>query len=564
MKTIHILLIPFLILLISFPAKAQVLQSKSYDEATVVTADRYASEVGKEILQKGGNAVDAAVAVQFALAVTLPRAGNIGGGGFMIIRLENGETAALDFRETAPAAASRDMYIVNGRYQSDLSRHGALAVGVPGTVDGMLKAHERYGRLPWDVVMEPAIRLAEEGYELTFSQMESLNGNKERFLNFPSSLKYFIKKDSSDYREGEIFVQEDLAETLKRISRFGREGFYAGPVADAIVNEMKRNNGLITYEDLYNYKSKWREPLVAKYKDYKLFLMPPPSSGGIVMAQVLEMLEDYNVSELGHNSAAYVHLLTEALRRSFADRAYFLGDPDFWEVPLEELISEPYNEKRMRTYNPKRATSSSEIAHGEIRILEESSETTHFSIVDEDGNAVAVTTTLNGSFGSNLTVDGAGFLLNNEMDDFSAQPGRPNMFGLIGGEANAIQPGKRMLSSMTPTIVTKNGKLYMVLGAAGGPRIISATIQSFLNVAEFGMRMQQATAAPRVHHQWLPDMIQIDNFGLNPDTEKILKKMGHNIFELPTIGRTHNIFIDENGKLYSGVDPRGDGYATGY
>lgn len=553
-----------IIVFLALPATAQVLNSKSYENALVVSADEYASEVGNEILQKGGNAVDAAVAIEFALAVTLPRAGNIGGGGFMVIRMADGKAAALDFREKAPQQAHRDMYLVNGKYKSELSRRGALASGVPGTVDGMIKALERYGRLPLDVVMEPAIRLAEQGYKLTYSQAQSLNAYKERLEEYESSKKYFTKGDTTLFKEGDLFVQKDLAQTLKRVARFGREGFYAGPVADAIVNEMRRNGGLITYEDLYNYESKWREPLKISYKNYDLIIMPPPSSGGIVVAQVLKMIEDYPIKQMGHNSAEYIHLLTEALRRSFADRAYHLGDPDFWEVPQQELISDDYNQQRMNTFDEDNATSSSSLAHGEIPIYEETTETTHFSIVDEEGNAVAVTTTLNGSFGSYLAVDGAGFMLNNEMDDFSAQPGKPNMFGLLGGEANAIAPGKRMLSSMTPTIVEKDDKLNMVLGAAGGPRIITATIQSFLNVAEFGMRAQLATSVPRIHHQWFPDVLQIDAFGLNADTEAILREKGHKIFELPTIGRAHNIFVDADGLLNSGVDPRGDGHASGY
>ncbi|MEX0610227.1 MAG: gamma-glutamyltransferase [Balneolaceae bacterium] len=564
MKFLKIIYLLILFIPLTETAEAQVLNSKSYEKAMVVTADKFASEVGKGILQKGGNAVDAAVAVQFALAVTLPRAGNIGGGGFMVVHLANGETAALDFREKAPQRATRDMYLRNGEFDRNLSWEGILAVGVPGTVDGMITALERYGRLPLDVVIQPAIDLAKNGYPLSFSHAESLNNRRRTLEKYAASKKYFTTGDDTEFKEGDLFVQPDLAETLERVSRFGREGFYSGPVADAIVNQMKRDGGLIDYNDLHAYKSKWREPLKTTFKEYELFIMPPTSSGGIAVAQMLEMIEEYPLKEMGHNSAEYVHLISEAMRRAFADRSYYLGDPDFWDVPQEELMSTEYNQGRMANFSPDSITPSSTFSEGKIQGFAESSETTHFSVVDEEGNAVAVTTTLNGSFGSHVSVDGAGFLLNNEMDDFSAQPGVPNTFGLLGGEANAIEPGKRMLSSMTPTIVTKDGDVQMVIGAAGGPRIITATLQSFLNVAVFGMRSQQATAAARFHHQWFPDLLHIDDFGLSTDTKSILMDKGHNILELPTIGRAHNIFIDRNGNRTSGVDPRGDGYAAGY
>ncbi len=559
----------FLLLLLTFlftshTVSAQVLNSKTYENGLVVTADKYASEIGKEILMKGGNAVDAAVAVQFALAVTLPRAGNIGGGGFMVVHLANGETAALDFREKAPQKATRDMYIRNGEFKSDLSWEGILAVGVPGTVDGMIKALERYGRMPLDVVIQPAIKLAREGYPLSYSQAKDLNNRKDRFLKYQASANYFTTGDSTFFEEGDVFVQSDLAETLERVSRFGREGFYSGPVADAIVNEMERYRGLITYRDLRNYESKWREPIVAEYLGYKLHIMPPPSSGSVAVAQILEMIDDYPLAEMGHNSADYIHVLAEAMRRAFADRSYYLGDPDFVDIPMEEMTSESYNDQRMNSFSMDSATASSSLSHGQIQGYAESMETTHFSIVDAEGNAVAVTTTLNGSFGNHVSVSGAGFLLNNEMDDFSAQPGEPNAYGLIGAEANAIEPGKRMLSSMTPTIVTKDGKVDMVLGAAGGPRIITATLQSFLNRAVFGMRAQQATSAPRFHHQWLPDVLMPGQFGLSPDTKRLLEAKGHKIFEIPNVGRAHNIFVEQNGNLSAGVDPRGDGWASGY
>lgn len=560
----RILLLAFTLLFTTQTLTAQVLTSKSYENGMVVSADYHASEIGKKILQQGGNAVDAAVAVQFALAVTLPRAGNIGGGGFMVVHLANGETNTLDFREKAPERATRNMYVRNGEFKSELSWEGILAVGVPGTVDGMIKALERYGRLPLDMVVQPAIDLARKGYNLSYTQAQDLNNHKDTFKKYQASAKYFTTGDSTLFREGDLFVQEDLAGTLERIARFGREGFYSGPVADAIVNEMERYRGLIGYRDLRNYESVWRDPVVAEFSGYKLHIMPPPSSGSIAIAQILEMIDDYPLEEMGHNSAEYVHLVSGAMRRAFADRSYYLGDPDFVDIPMEELLSEEYNNRRMNSFRDNKVTSSESLEHGEIADFVESSETTHFSIIDKDGNAVAVTTTLNGSFGSHVSVSGAGFLLNNEMDDFSAQPGEPNAYGLIGAEANAIEPGKRMLSSMSPTIVTKDGKIDMVLGAAGGPRIITATLQSFLNKAVFGMRSQQATAQPRFHHQWLPDMLFFDDFGLSPDTQQALEERGHKLFPLPGVGRAHNIYVDQNGHLNSGVDPRGDGHASGY
>ncbi len=544
-------------------AFTQSRSTKTFKNGLVVSAEIYASEVGKQILRQGGNAVDAAVAVQFALAVTLPRAGNIGGGGFMVIHLEDGTTAALDFREKAPAASSRNMYVRNGEFQPDLSWEGILASGVPGTVDGMVKALQRYGRLPLEVVLQPAIDLANDGFYLSYTQAQSLNSRKETFSKYRGSEKYFTKEDGTDFQEGDLFIQKDLANTLEQIARYGRDGFYSGPVADAIVEDMNYYGGLISYSDLQNYKSVWRKPVKAKFQDYELTIMPPPSSGSIAVAQILDMIDEYALSELGHNSADYVHLLAEAMRRAFADRSYYLGDPDFFDVPQDELLSKDYNVNRMTDFSMDTVTHSDNLSHGEFAGLYESDETTHFSVIDKDGNAVAVTTTLNGSFGSKVAVDGAGFLLNNEMDDFSAQPGVPNAYGLIGGEANAIEPGKRMLSSMTPTIVSKDGKARMILGAAGGPRIITATLQSFLNMAVFGMNPQQAIAANRIHHQWLPDVLAYESFGLSPDTIELLEQKGHK-FRVMSIARGHIIYIDEEGNKSSGVDPRGDGYAAGY
>jgi gamma-glutamyltranspeptidase/glutathione hydrolase len=561
-----IFLILFVALFSMLPAQsiAQVGWAKSYENGIVVSAEKHASQVGKQIMQQGGNAVDAAVAVQFALAVTEPRAGNIGGGGFMVLHLNDGTSTALDFREMAPQKSTADMFIRDGEYQPDLSRRSALASGVPGVVDGMIKALERYGQLPLETVIKPAIKLAREGYRLTWRQAQDMNDKADQFKKYQSSTKYFTKKDNSPYQEGDLFVQEDLAKTLERIANQGREGFYSGKTADLIVEEMKRQGGIISYDDLKNYKSKWRDPIKTSFKDFDLHIMPPPSSGSIAIAQMLTMLDKYNLKELGYNSAKYVHLVTEAMRRAFADRAHFLGDPDFVDIPRKELLSEAYNNDRMQSFRWDTVTTSDEISHGDPIQYRESKQTTHYSIVDSEGNAVAVTTTLNGSFGNKLAVDGAGFLLNNEMDDFTAEPGEPNMFGLIQGKANAVAPKKRMLSSMSPTIVTKDGNARMVLGAAGGPMIITATFHNFLNLAVFGMNPQEANSAPRFHHQWMPDKLFYKKYGLSPDTRSKLKQMGHNLEPTDGIGRAHTIFVDEEGRKYGSPDPRGDGAAEGY
>lgn len=555
-----------LILFISIPDKlpAQIGWTKAYDNAVVVSAEGYATRAGKKILQKGGNVVDAAVAVQFALAVTLPRAGNIGGGGFMVLRLKDGTTTTLDYREKAPHKASRDMYIRDGELIPELSREGALAVGVPGVVDGMVKALERYGNLPLETVIEPAIKLAREGFELSWLQARELNEHAEDFKNYEASKKYFTKTSGEPYAEGDLFLQKDLAETLERIAKNGRDGFYSGKTADLLVREMESQGGLIDHKDLHDYESVWRKPIKAEFKGYDLFIMPPPSSGSIAIAQIMEMLDDYDLQSLGFNSAKYIHLVTEAMRRAFADRAYFLGDPDFVDIPRDTLLSEAYNENRMESFSRDHATSSKKLNHGEIPSFSESTETTHFSIIDKDGNAVAVTTTLNGSFGSHVSVGGAGFLLNNEMDDFAAKPGEPNMFGLIQGEANAVEPGKRMLSSMSPTIVSKDGSIRMVLGAAGGPRIITATFMSFLNMAVFGMNAQEAISAPRFHHQWMPDKLYYEEFGISPDTQEILRTKGHNLEITFGVGRGHIIYVDDDGTKHGAPDPRGNGTAEGY
>ncbi len=563
---LRLLFVNLFLLLLGSPLKsqAQVGWTKAYDNAVVVTAENRASKVGKQILQQGGNAIDAAVAVQFALAVTVPRAGNIGGGGFMVIQLADGTSTALDFREKGPLKATHDMYIRDGEVIPELSRVGALASGVPGVVDGMIKALQRYGNLPLETVMAPAIRLAREGFPLSWKLADELNSYAEELAQFPSSKKYFTKASRQPYKEGDLFVQEDLAATLERIANQGRDGFYSGETADLIVRQMEKEGGLISHEDLDSYESKWREPVKARFHGYELSIMPPPSSGSIAIAQIMHMLEPYNLKELGFNSAKYIHLVTEVMRRAFADRAHFPGDPDFVDIPRDTLISEGYNLARMESFSWENSTPSTELQHGDIPMYSESPQTTHFSITDKNGNAVAVTTTLNGSFGSKLSVDGAGFLLNNEMDDFTAKPGEPNMFGLIQGEANAVGPEKRMLSSMSPAIVTKDGKVRMVLGAAGGPRIITATFMSFLNMAVFGMNAQEAISAPRFHHQWMPDKLYYEAFGISPDTQELLKDKGHELKVRPTVGRGHIIYIGEDNIRHGAADPRGNGTVEGY
>ncbi|TNE71361.1 gamma-glutamyltransferase [bacterium] len=544
---------------------AQVGSPKKYKNGLVVSANKEASEAGIEILKLGGNAVDAAVAVHFALAVTFPAAGNLGGGGFMVARFQNGEVKTIDFREKAPAKASKDMYLDAQGNVTDKSVLGHWAVGVPGSVDGALEALERYGTMPVDMVIEPAIRLARKGFHLTYEEASSLNHNKEVFSQFPSTKKYFVKADGSEYVEGELFVQEDLAQTLERIAQFGRDGFYSGVTAELITKEMKKNGGLVDLNDLKAYKSAWREPVKMKYKEYELVSMGPPSSGGIGLSQMLSMIEPYNIGNYGWNSSEAVHVMAEAMKRAYADRSKYVGDPDFVNVPTAVITNRSYSKNRMNSFNWAMATPSNEIAPGSVPFFKESDETTHFSVVDKFGNAVAITTTLNSGYGSKVVVDGAGFFLNNEMDDFSSKPGVPNQFGLTGGKANAIAPHKRMVSSMTPTIVTKNGKLNMVLGTPGGSTIITTVLQVFINGAEFGMNAQQAVAAPRVHHQWLPDELYFEKFALSRYDYQQLQARGYTLSERKGYsGRADVIFIDENGILSGGADPRGFDYAAGY
>jgi gamma-glutamyltranspeptidase/glutathione hydrolase len=533
------------------------------DSAMVVSAHPLASRIGADILKKGGNAVDAAIATQFALAVAFPAAGNIGGGGFMVIREKDGSAAALDYREKAPALATTNMFLdAKGEFITDLSTEGHLASGVPGSVDGMITAHERYGTMPWKDLVQPAIDLALKGFPVTKREAGWFNDHRKYFEKHNTVPPSFLYKD--EWKEGDTVRWTDLGHTLELIRDNGRAGFYEGVTADNIVAEMNRGKGLISLEDLKNYKSVWREPVTGTYRDYRIISMPPSSSGGICLIQLLKSIEPYTIGSMGHNTAASVHLMVEAERRVFADRSEYLGDPDFYKVPTDKLLAADYNRSRMGDFNLGKATPSEEVKPGKIA-LNESEETTHFSIVDKWGNAVAITTTLNGWFGSYVVVGGSGFFLNNEMDDFSAKPGVPNMFGVLGGEANKIEPGKRMLSAMTPTIVEKDGKLHMVLGTPGGSTIITSVFQVIVNVGDFHMGMQQAVNAPRIHSQWYPDVIIPEKGAVSREDSMKLVELGHKITPRGSIGRVDAILVLDNGKLEAGADgTRGDDTAAGY
>ncbi len=557
-----------LLLLVLVSCTTQVVQepaSRTYgtiaNQAMVSSAHPEASRVGVEILQKGGNAYDAAIAVQFALAVVYPSAGNIGGGGFLVYRKADGAIGSLDFREKAPLNAHKDMYLDDSLNVIDnLSRKGHLAVGVPGAVDGMLEIHKKLGKLPFGELVQPAIDLAAKGVVLTEKEAGKLNGSQEVFHEVNARAISLTQK--SEWNMGDTLFQPQLAETLTRIRDNGRSGFYEGETADFLVAEMQKGQGLITHEDLAAYQSVWREPITGSYRNHKIITMGPPSSGGIALMQLLKGTEPHDISSWGFNKAATVHLMVELERRVYADRATHLGDPDFYEVPQQMLMDSDYLEERYSDINFDAKTPSQEVKEGEVQVIE-SIETTHFSVVDASGNAAAITTTLNGGYGSKVMVEGAGFLLNNEMDDFSVKPGVPNMFGLVGAEANAIAPQKRMLSSMTPTIVEKEGKLYMVVGTPGGSTIITSVYQTILNVIDHNMSMQEAVNAGKFHSQWLPDMVLYEDIALDSLTLKDLEQKGHVMQSRNGIGRMDCILVEE-GQLEGGADPRGDNTALGY
>lgn len=531
----------------------------------VVTAHPLATKVGLDILKKGGNAYDAAIAVQYALAVVLPKAGNIGGGGFMISRSANGEKFALDFREKAPAAAGRDMYLdENEEVIPDLSTKGHKAAGVPGTVAGMDEMYKKFGTLPFADIIQPSIDLAANGFELTDYEASLLNRFQEDFLKLNIDTIFLVREE--EYKAGEQIQYTELAETLSRIRDNGRDGFYKGETAALISREMTRGEGLISLEDLENYQAQWREPLEGNYKGiYTIVSMPPSSSGGVALLQLLEGSEPYNFKELGLNSVQSVHYMTELQRRVYADRSTHMGDMDFYEVPLGMLLDTTYIDNRNASISADTATPSQQIKEGKVDRIE-SFETTHFSIVDKEGNAVSITTTLNSYYGCKVYVAGAGFFLNNEMDDFSSKPGVPNQFGLVGSEANSIQPGKRMLSSMTPTIVEKNGELLMVVGTPGGSTIITNVYQVVLNVLEHGLNMQEAVNAKKMHSQWLPDRVVLEQGMLDSLQMNQLREMGHDLYEIEQIGRVEAILVREDGSLEGAADTTrtGDAAALGY
>jgi gamma-glutamyltranspeptidase / glutathione hydrolase len=534
----------------------------------VASASSIASEIGVEILKRGGNAVDAAVAVGLALAVTYPAAGNLGGGGFMLIRLADGKTVAIDYRETGPARADRNMYLdKEGKLIPKASQIGYLAAGVPGTIAGLSLALEKYGTMKWQDVVEPARKLAAEGFTVSYSLARSLHKESDRLEKFPDTRRIFLK-DGKFYEEGELFKQPELAETFRRLKEKGPREFYEGRTAQLIAEDMRANGGLIDMEDLKNYKPAVREPLRGTYRGYEIVTMPPPSSGGIVLLEMLNILEHYDIEAMGHNSSEKYQVMIETMRRVFADRAEFMGDPDFVKIPVAGLTSKRYASELKKSIDKDKATPSTQIKHGNP-VAYESSETTHFTVVDAMGNAVSNTYTLNDSYGNAVTARGTGFLLNNEMDDFAAKPGEPNLYGLIQGEANAVAPGKRPLSSMTPTMVLKDGKLYFVIGSPGGPTIINTVFQVIVNIVDHGMNIQQAIDTPRLHHQWLPDIVRYEPYGLARDVIEVLKAKGYQFkidSDSPYMGDAEGVMIEpETGVRLGASDPRsGDSRAVGY
>ena len=530
----------------------------------VVSQEALASQVGLDILKEGGGAIDAAVAVGFALAVTLPQAGNLGGGGFLLVHdAARKQTEAVDFRETAPAAVGRDFYLTEeGEVDETRLRHSHQAAGTPGTVAGLALAHVRHGRLPWRRLVEPAIHLAKQGFPVNPELAQSLQEARERLTPWPASRKAFFKADGSAYSPGETLIQPDLAASLERIAEQGAKAFYEGEIAQKLVADLQAHRGTITLEDLKNYRAVVRAPVRGTYRGYEIAAMPPPSSGGVHLIQILNLLETWPLGELGHNSAATIHRLAEAMKLAYADRSEYLGDPDFVAVPVAGLTAKAYARELAARIDPNRARPATEIKPGQPQRFE-SGQTTHYSVVDRDGNAVAVTYTLNFPYGSGIVAAGTGILLNNEMDDFAAKPGAPNAYGLIGGSANAVGPGKRPLSSMTPTLVFKDGQLLLVTGSPGGSRIITTVLQVLSNVVDHRLNLAEATVAPRVHHQWLPDELRVEE-GLSPDTVRLLKGLGHKVVVREAMGVAQSILRAPEG-WYGFADPRQPGgLATGY
>ena len=556
----------FFLVLFSFSVYSQSTQKPLVEgkQGMVVSTHPAASEIGLAILKKGGNAIDAAVAVNFALAVCHPSAGNIGGGGFLVYRDKAGNIKALDYREKAPSAASRDMYLDSeGKIVPGKSMTGIFSVGVPGTVAGMQEMHDKLGKIAWSELLQPAIDLAKNGLILTEKEARGLNRQRVEFIKENPGKNYLLSEEGKEWKAGDLLVQKDLGNTLELIRKKKAKGFYEGLTARLIVEEMKSQNGLITKQDLKNYQAIWRTPIKSQYKNYQIIGMPPPSSGGVALAQLLQMVSPYSLNKWGPTSDSTIQVMIEAERRVYADRSKWLGDPDFVKVPVNELIDPAYNSARMRSMDFNKATLSSDIQAGAFPGYE-SPETTHYSIVDSEGNAVSITTTLNNSYGSKVFVGGAGFILNDEMDDFSAKAGAPNLYGLIGSKANEIQPNKRMLSSMTPTIVEENGQLKMVVGTPGGSTIITSVFQVILNTLEMGMNMQQAVEYPRFHHQWMPDKITAEPSRFTKDQQGRLNAKGYNFSPVSAIGLVEGILVLPTGTLQGGADSRGDDTVSAY